>query len=640
MNWIANLCDLYDKHAHMAGVMMPDQPILLPLYHTTVTAQITVTINQEGEFLYAETVPEEDKLTIIPVTEKSASRAGTTIAPHPLCDNLKYIAGDYNILVEDKDYSQNYKMYIDQLEDWASSPYTHKKIQAIYQYQKKGTLMSDLSAYGVLKLNEAGRISEQQKIQGIDAKKSFVRFRVEADDLLPEELLEDEYGEYFAECWKDRTLQKNFIAYCESKLQKIDLSYLSGLRMPITYLQPQKIRHEGDQAKLISSNDDQNYTYRGRFRDKEEAYAIGYEDSQKMHNALKWIIRKQGSNLGGLCIVTWESDLHQLPEWKNSSEQICEQAKQDFKDIWDEEDENGDTTGEVDAARFRKSIQGYQRNLSHSSITMILAFDAATTGRLAMMECKEYQSSRYLEGLERWYRNCEWRHLKLSKERGRYHYTGMVGIRDAAELLYGTEQNGYFSMKGKEERYKEVAKRWLPCILDGKAIPEDMVQLAIHRASSPVSFKSRALWEQILGLACSMIKQHYKIKSKEDWTMALDETCERRDYLYGRLLALADRIEYRTYDKEDGRETNAKRYMCAFSQRPFRTWKVIEEKLEPYMLRLKPTERLFYQKIMNEIHSKFTVEDYENDTALNGLYLLGFHNQAYALQKKKENEEE
>ena len=216
----------------------------------------------------------------------------------------------------------------------------------------------------------------------------------------------------------------------------------------------------------------------------------------------------------------------------------------------------------------------------------------------------------------------------------------MVGIRDAAELLYGTEQNGYFSMKGKEERYKEVAKRWLPCILDGKAIPEDMVQLAIHRASSPVSFKSRALWEQILGLACSMIKQQYKIKSKEDWTMALDETCERRDYLYGRLLALADRIEYRTYDKEDGRETNAKRYMCAFSQRPFRTWKVIEEKLEPYMLRLKPTERLFYQKIMNEIHSKFTVEDYENDTALNGLYLLGFHNQAYALQKKKENEEE
>ena len=39
----------------------------------------------------------------------------------------------------------------------------------------------------------------------------------------------------------------------------------------------------------------------------------------------------------------------------------------------------------------------------------------------------------------------------------------------------------------------------------------------------------------------------------------------KRDYLYGRLLALADRIEYRTFDKENGRETNAKRYMNAFS---------------------------------------------------------------------------
>ena len=120
--------------------------------------------------------------------------------------------------------------------------------------------------------------------------------------------------------------------------------------------------------------------------------------------------------------------------------------------------------------------------------------------------------------------------------------------------------------------------------------------------------------------------------------MALDETCSRRDYLYGRLLALADRIEYRTYEKEDGRETNAKRYMSAFSQNPFRTWKVLEEKLEPYFIRLKPAERLIYQHMLDDIHNKFSIEDYENDTALNGLYLLGFHNQAYALRKKKEEE--
>ena len=53
--------------------------------------------------------------------------------------------------------------------------------------------------------------------------------------------------------------------------------------------------------------------------------------------------------------------------------------------------------------------------------------------------------------------------------------------------------------------------------------------------------------------------------------MALNKECDNRDYLYGRLLAVADRIEYRTFEKEKdtARVTNAKRYMSTFSQRPF-----------------------------------------------------------------------
>ena len=61
--------------------------------------------------------------------------------------------------------------------------------------------------------------------------------------------------------------------------------------------------------------------------------------------------------------------------------------------------------------------------------------------------------------------------------------------------------------------------------------------------------------------------------------MALDKKETDRNYLYGRLLAVADRIEYLTYDEKDnGRVTNAKRYMSTFSQRPYETWKVIEGK--------------------------------------------------------------
>ena len=73
---------------------------------------------------------------------------------------------------------------------------------------------------------------------------------------------------------------------------------------------------------MISSNDDDGFTFRGRFRNKEEAFAIGYEDSQKVHNALKWIIRKQGVYYDGMYLVTWESNLQPLPNWQADSDTI------------------------------------------------------------------------------------------------------------------------------------------------------------------------------------------------------------------------------------------------------------------------------------------------------------------------------
>ena len=90
----------------------------------------------------------------------------------------------------------------------------------------------------------------------------------------------------------------------------------------ISYLHSKKIRNEGDGAKLISSNDSQNFTYRGRFVSKEEAFAVGNETSQKIHNALKWIIRKQGTFFDTLAIVTWESNRLSMPRWNVDTEMI------------------------------------------------------------------------------------------------------------------------------------------------------------------------------------------------------------------------------------------------------------------------------------------------------------------------------
>ena len=70
-----------------------------------------------------------------------------------------------------------------------------------------------------------------------------------------------------------------------------------------------KVRNAGDKAKLISSNDESNFTYKGRFANKEEAFAVGEIVSQKAHLALRWLIKTGGISVGDEKYVAWESSL-------------------------------------------------------------------------------------------------------------------------------------------------------------------------------------------------------------------------------------------------------------------------------------------------------------------------------------------
>ena len=263
-----------------------------------------------------------------------------------------------------------------------------------------------------------------------------------------------------------------------------------------------------------------------------------------------------------------------------------------------------------------------------------------------MIEDKTLNASRYLENIKKWHEECGWLHTKW-KEGKRYQFYGMVGVRDVANILYGTENKGTLEIidENGKKLYAEVARRLLPCIWNGQHIPYDYVQKAVDKASMPLSYKERRNWERVLTLACSMVKKQRKEKnSKEEWNVALDRQEKGRDYLYGRLLAVADRIEYSTYDteKDSGRITNAKRYMSTFSQRPFDTWLVIEQNIQPYLDKLKRDkikQYYYYQKELDEILNSFEVDTFRNNKRLNGLYLLGFHSESYEMKNRKQNTE-
>ena len=642
MNWTNELLDLYEKNCDRVGVIEYRREIpyvLLPPFHTTVTAQITVTIDKNGNFIRAEQVDQNDKLTIIPVTEKSGSRTAGK-EPHPLCDNLRYLAGDLKNYCDDDGVC--YELYMAQLEKWADSIYSHMKVRAIYIYLKKRTLTSDLVEQKILKLNEQNQIDEKENIQGITQSKALIRFIVRTSNSGSDYENSDE-------CWKDRTLQKCYMEYVRSQEKKKEICYLTGNMETATYLHSKKIRNEGDGAKLISANDSQNFTYRGRFVSKEEAFAVGSETSQKAHNALKWIIRKQGTFFDTMTIVTWESNQLKMPKWNYDTDAIIseyenEQEESDWdewEDNWSEEDMASDGNP-ITADKFYKALRGYGRKVENISNMILLAFDAATPGRLAMVENMTLVTSRYLENIKKWHEDCGWIHEKW-KEKERIRFYGMVGVKDVADILFGIENKGVLSIvdtNGKK-LYAEVAQRLLPCIWNRHKIPYDYVNRAIEKASAPLAYRDKKNWERVLTLACSLVKKYRKDDKKGEWNVALDKNEKDRNYLYGRLLAVADRIEYRTYDEGDkARVTNAKRYMSNFSQRPFETWKVIEENIQPYMNKLGIAERRFYENLLNDIYILFDKDSFKDNSKLDGLYLLGFHSQAYELKYKKENSEE
>lgn len=125
--------------------------------------------------------------------------------------------------------------------------------------------------------------------------------------------------------------------------------------------------------------------------------------------------------------------------------------------------------------------------------------------------------------------------------------------------------------------------------------------------------------------------------------MVLDVSCTNRSYLFGRLLAVGENIESLVNHKKGiSRETNAMKLQGSFVQKPWYTWKIIEDKLIPYWGKLSDSNRLYYRKLVTEIISLFSEEDFSKKTALDENYLLGYYLQRAEFFKKKEssNEEE
>lgn len=640
MSWIQKLYDTYNNCQLSIGYSTDEgvRP-LLPICHITTQAHIEVIIGADGDFRDARVITDKSEMTtIIPSTEGSASRAGSKPECHPLCDKLQYVAGDFSDFKGSvtsgfsKKPKEPYDNFLKVLSDWCSSEFSNPKAKAVLKYVKKGTLVADLSSRKVLIVGKDRFLTKDEIKREKNAKDifsslnsntqdgAFVRWIVESPDVLETKV------------WKDKILWDSWTNYYLSSKQKDSVCYVTGEEAILTSNHPKYIRREGDGAKIISANDTTGFTFRGRFANDQEASSLSLEVSQKSHYALAWLISRQGYQKGDLVFVAWATSGVKVPNVLETplSEIDAEELPSDVPQTIN--------TAQQVALKFKKKIAGYGKEIGDTTDMVVMGLDSATTGRLAITYYRELKSSDFLKRIENWHDSCAWMHeygmieVKSDKNdkttKKHISFIGAPAPNDIAEAAYGNRID--------DKLRKATITRLVPCIIDGQPIPRDLVESTVRRASNRVGIKEpkdkfEREWNKALSIACSLYK---KSKEKEKFDMSLDETRNSRDYLYGRLLAIADRLEEAAlYKAKEKRATNAARYMQQFAQHPFRTWNQLHAALTPYMVRLGGAS--YYKSLIADVKGKFiSPEDFMNDKPLSGEYLLGYYCQRQKLWEK------
>ena len=653
MSWMQKLYRTYESILEQ-GVTDDAEP-LTPVGHTIQNAHIVIVIDGQGNFQTARVMPPKTAI-LLPATESSENRTSGE-APHPLADKIQYVAKDY------ADYGGEKKAYFDgylkQLKAWCESPFAHPKVQAVLHYVAKGRVVADLVEAGIFQLDSGNKVLNKWEAEG-DAPSIF--------SVLPKTKGEIEFGsalvcwqveiagDVHSQTWTDKTIQQSWADYAASGKAEKGFCLVQGEEAVISTMHPAKLRHTGDKAKLFSSNDTAGYTFRGRFATAEEAASVSADVSAKAHSALRWLISRQGIRNGDQVTVAWaisgkpvpspmkdissELDWADMDNWDISAvENPDETTAQRLPENLEVSPEWSANIGQKAAEIIKKKLYGYRKELkAHEQISLIM-LDSATPGRMALTYYQEFLPADYFANLDAWIDDFSWYQRysievpngKKTDKRTQWRFVPPSPY-SIAEAVYGKSLSDTLK--------KQLYARLLPVIAGGTSvpIPEDLVQKSFQAACNPNGCENWE-WQRNIGVACALYKgwraRHHDLSQRRTYPMSLDTQNRSRDYLYGRLLAVAENTEsYALYLAGEKRATTAERYMQRFAEHPFATWRNIELALKPYQERLRNNGKDTGAQAIGEIMELFATDDFTCDDKLSGEFLLGYHCQKMEIARR------
>ena len=681
MSWMQKL---YWTYEYVQEQGLDDENLALP-FHMSKAVHLKVILNDKAELVGAELIK---KQLPIQITEDSSKRSGSTIAPYALHDGLQYIAktAEKYLTIEylneiakkkapqkggkkwqeflagtDQDkqkfankekekYKKCFESYESQLSGWAKFG-NLQEIEIVLQYIQKGSLIEDLLDKEIFSFKDNILLSGKDNPFDLT-----IVWAVE----MPNDLHSD--------LWNKPCIQSRWIEYQESLIQKGRHKSLCCITGDLDYPTEAYPKINGN-AKLVSANDDTGFTFRGRFYgDKDngakselgsQAVILGKNASHKAFSTLKWLINRQGIRNGKQVILAWSnnciSDEDKLLSNLYQGDDIYTSLF--AKDKIDHSADLGLKTME----QLKKKFHGYKEKLAANEQISLLIVDepSKTGGRMSLTFYQEKLRDDYFRDLDEWQDDFAW----YQEYKSSWIFAAPSLERIAEVVLTKTE----FEDKDRKSR-RQLYARLLPVISGGKSvyIPYDLVQksfqvacnpFANHRPEDGEKIRS-ANWQRNIGVACALYKgwraRHHDLSQRRTYPMSLDTQNRSRDYIFGRLLAVAEHLE-RTALRiaNETRATNAENYMQRFVMRPFHTWEQLETNLKPYKDRLRKdypvriSEKFvltspigFLNNRENEINQLICVlddlkqEGCDLDKPLEPEFLLGYHSQKMAYRNK------
>lgn len=624
MDFFTSLLKAYEKaeEIELVDQQNGDNPVLLPLYHTSLKSNgkniIAVKLDQDGSFYKAE-VMDDNQMIIFPVTANSVARSGSNPDPHPLVDKFSYYIPEVSQSQYD-DFHKQLASWIAYCEEGKVKDFLMKIQHFILQTDFLSSILRSL--YGDHYQREGLKITYSDsdgKNKTVDLSAYFLEFSIVQFHGFKDESVTSY-----------KALHQSFISFMTANQDNLRTCNISGRMEQITN------KHRGlmGTAKIISVSN-KGEAYKGRFKEREDVFSVGYETSEKIHLMIKYLLENKNSS-------TWLGSSQYLINWFSDdlvNESQLDIVKPIFNDLFEDDEEESlvPIKPNEESRQIGSSFIKGQKLFGNDATYYIAILNKTSNGRIALKYFRQVQVSQLLKNLETWQEDYSW---EAKTKSGNYKLRTPT-FNEIINAAYGVDRERYLELDNdsfKSDQYQQL----VTALIDGRSIPNSVVKKLEDNIKQRQKYSKH--WYQVQQVSLAVLQKQYG----REFTPMLDHQETDRSYLFGRLLAIYELFEAQRYALDGSsqeRITNAERYWNAYTGQPAKMMNHLENKIKPYEEVLKLNRPGIWHKLEKERKEIIQLltplyANKEFTQPLDYKFIFGYYaeKQFYYTKQTKENE--